>query len=75
MHDVVAGENKYKLTAYQFCNSKGDVQKGTIMYFEFIDQLSVDEYKISGLCQKCQDQVFSPYEEDPYFDPKEDQAF
>lgn len=26
--------------------------------FEFRDQLSIDEAKISGLCQKCQDKTF-----------------
>ncbi|RAP48940.1 MAG: hypothetical protein BZ138_08540 [Methanosphaera sp. rholeuAM270] len=31
---------------------------------EFRDQLSVKEYHISGLCQKCQDEVFKePTEE------------
>lgn len=25
---------------------------------EFRDQLSIDEAKISGLCQKCQDETF-----------------
>ena len=25
---------------------------------EFRDQLSEQEYRISGLCQKCQDQIF-----------------
>ena len=28
---------------------------------EFRDELSVKEYRISGLCQKCQDGVFGPY--------------
>ena len=26
----------------------------------FKDALSVEEYRISGLCQKCQDRVFGP---------------
>lgn len=25
---------------------------------EFRDRLSIEEYKISGMCQKCQDKVF-----------------
>lgn len=31
----------------------------------FRDELSRKEYRISGLCQKCQDKVFSPPEDDP----------
>lgn len=31
---------------------------------EFTDALSKREFSISGLCQKCQDDVFAPDEED-----------
>lgn len=35
----------------------------------FNDPLSIQEYYISGLCQKCQDKVFNPPdEEDPNLD-------
>ena len=30
---------------------------------EFKDDLSRKEYRISGFCQKCQDEVFAPPEE------------
>ena len=30
----------------------------------FRDELSAKEYRISGLCQTCQDEVFSPPEEE-----------
>lgn len=30
---------------------------------EFRDEISVREFKISGLCQKCQDDVFDAEEE------------
>ena len=30
---------------------------------EFRDEISVREFKISGLCQKCQDEVFGAEEE------------
>lgn len=39
------------LSVCPFC--KGDITAG-----EFRDALSIREYRISGLCQKCQDQVF-----------------
>ncbi len=32
--------------------------KKKIKYKDFKDRLSQDEYRISGLCQKCQDGVF-----------------
>ena len=31
---------------------------------EFRDELSQREYKISGMCQKCQDEVFTEVPED-----------
>lgn len=31
---------------------------------EFRDLLSLKEFKISGLCQECQDKVFCPKDED-----------
>lgn len=31
--------------------------------FLFRDDLSLKEYRISGMCQRCQDSVFSPKEE------------
>ena len=34
-----------------FCNNKINVN-------DFKDELSLKEYKISGLCQKCQDKMF-----------------
>lgn len=33
---------------------------------KFKDELSETEYKISGMCQKCQDSVFDIGEEDEY---------
>lgn len=48
-----------------FCATEGP--------FEFRDALSVKEFRISGLCQKYQDEIFtSPEEEyDPLFDDSE----
>ena len=40
-------ENKCPL-----CSKKIDTK------IEFRDELSIREYRISGLCQKCQDEVF-----------------
>lgn len=34
---------------------------------EFVDELSFREYKISGMCQKCQDEAFAdPDESEDY---------
>ena len=41
----------------------------TLIHIEsFTDQLSVKEFGISGICQKCQDKVFScpPEDEEDY---------
>ena len=35
-----------------FCSKKIDMKE------EFRDDLSLTEYSISGLCQKCQDEMF-----------------
>ena len=36
---------------------------------EFRDDLSRREYSISGMCQKCQDIVFTEIDEDDDYDP------
>ena len=41
-----------------FCGKVIDPEK------EFRDELSKREFKISGLCQKCQDEVFTEPEEE-----------
>ena len=35
-----------------------------IVIADFVDLLSVREYEISGLCQKCQDKFFNPVGEE-----------
>ena len=35
-----------------------------IGYYSFRDTLSVDEYQISGMCQKCQDNIWNSDEEE-----------
>lgn len=41
-----------------FCNSV------KITQFDFRDELSYREFTISRLCQKCQDEVFGPEDEE-----------
>ena len=58
-----AGMNKLRLTTCPFCSSQGDelVDPDTGLkarFFCFTDELSAREYRISGLCQSCQDGVF-----------------
>lgn len=43
--------NKISCGCCPICNSK-------IYTDEFRDSLSVKEFRISGLCQKCQDKIF-----------------
>jgi len=46
---MIWGNKKYT------CVSCGEEIKG------FRDKLSVKEYRISGLCQKCQDEIFNSF--------------
>jgi hypothetical protein len=39
--------------------SEGSCVACSEMATEFRDEISVGEYRISGLCQRCQDEVFS----------------
>lgn len=34
---------------------------------EFTDDLSLKEYKISGMCQRCQDEFFNQPKEEPEY--------
>jgi len=53
-----------KFTKDSFGKSQSECQKETICVFchekitGFRNKISEKEYKISGLCQKCQDEVF-----------------
>jgi hypothetical protein len=38
---------------------KCPICKNAVNETEFTDQISIDEFKITGLCQKCQDDVFN----------------
>ena len=40
--------------------------KMSITFEEFRDKLSVSEYKISGICQRCQDVIFSEEYDEEY---------
>lgn len=39
---------------------------------EFVDDLSRREYRISGMCQECQDSVFNQDEDDEDYDDETD---
>jgi len=39
-------------------NNKCPTCNSDIIIEDFKDELSVKEYRISGMCQKCQDEVF-----------------
>jgi len=59
---VNAGDNKFGFKKCPGCGSEGyavPVFGGEpIQSFAFRDWLSAAEYRISGLCQSCQDDVF-----------------
>lgn len=75
---VDAGNNKLGLTRCPFCKSEGfevpTMDGETIRSFAFRDHLSAQEYLISGLCQDCQDGVFTEPEEEPFDDDRDDGA-
>lgn len=56
---VRAGNNKFGLHCCPFCFDEGVKLPGNVgRFFVFRDWLSAKEYKISGLCQNCQDDTF-----------------
>lgn len=54
---VPAGTNKFGMEICPFCSDAG-VPIDNLNQFLFRDSLSAREYRISGLCQKCQDAAF-----------------
>lgn len=56
-------ESSFPGTAAYIAEHKCPLCKKDIVEVEFVDALSVREYEISGLCQKCQDKVFGEEEE------------
>ena len=64
---VPAGENKLGMKDCPTCRkppTKINRQGWPPEMFLFVDRLSAQEYRISGMCQKCQDSAFNYYEED-----------
>lgn len=61
-HYERAGNNKFHLTECPFCHKKPEeismTTGETWSVFPFRNELSAREYRISGLCQKCQDDTF-----------------
>jgi hypothetical protein len=65
-YGVLPGGNKYGLTTCPFCSKPGTVTPRNDLprAFLFRDELSAREYRISWLCQNCQDATFrEPMEE------------
>jgi len=57
--------NKNIMKYFGFTNEVNKVEKGicpfcnkTIDVSQFKDTLSLKEYKITGICQECQDEIF-----------------
>ena len=51
--DILTGGNHSKNIKNRICNSCG-CRVGSV----WKDELSLEEYQISGFCQKCQDRFF-----------------
>lgn len=63
---AVAGNNKFAFKRCPFCKAEGDhaiIQQQPRCVFYFRDELSLSEYRISGLCQKCQDGIFDNHDQ------------
>jgi hypothetical protein len=61
-YGVAPGNNKYGFETCPFCG-KPPTETGLNygpLAFLFRDELSAREYRISGLCQTCQDETFLP---------------
>ena len=74
-HSVISEMNEQIMKQLGFSQQVNDVHNGICPFCktpininDFRDQLSRKEYKISGLCQKCQDQVFSSEDEENDFE-------
>lgn len=59
-YGVAPGGNKYGLTSCPFCGKSATKtgRNDCAEAFLFRDELSAREYRISGLCQACQDATF-----------------
>jgi hypothetical protein len=57
---VLPGGNKYGLTTCPICSKPATVTPRNDLprAFLFRDELSAREYRISGMCQDCQDSIF-----------------
>ena len=58
-------EAKHQSIADEVCNLCGE----PILSFE--DELSLKEYEISGCCQNCQNELFTP---DPFIEEESDEV-
>ena len=57
--------NKKIMTHFDYVlRHRCPICKMSIIFKEFRDKLSVSEYKISGICQWCQDDIFSSFSEE-----------
>lgn len=62
---VKAGANKFGFRVCPFCRHEGVThpRSNEDKFMQFNDELSAVEYRISGLCQPCQDKTFVEPEE------------
>lgn len=51
-HSIEIVIPKFEIGSCRYCGKKNVLSTG------FRDELSKEEYKISGMCQECQDKVF-----------------
>jgi hypothetical protein len=59
-----AGNNKFGLKTCPLCGEKGSERPHLKNNFMFRDALSLAEYRISALCQDCQDDMLCEFLEE-----------
>ena len=69
LSSLAGGANRYEVVEAGLCMTcEGRAS-------QFRDALSEDEYRISGMCQDCQDDVFGISDEEPEDYEDDEQAF
>ena len=59
-YGAVAGHNKGRFIECATCG-RPPTEEGNMKFHLFKDMLSAQEYRLSGMCQACQDDIFHPW--------------
>ena len=58
MNNDVTKDEKYETIMDNFTSGKCTECQKSIRMADFVDRASITEYKISGMCQDCQDIIY-----------------